>query len=80
MNTLTEREAEIVELIANEGWGQADVAKHLNLSPKTVKTHLFNARKGLGLAAVPSTTALVVWAWQWGDIEQLAGVNRVKLR
>ncbi|WP_265446114.1 LuxR C-terminal-related transcriptional regulator [Flexivirga meconopsidis] len=47
---LTSREAEIAELIAQEGLSNAELADRLHISQKTVKTHVGNVLRKLGVA------------------------------
>nr|WP_246242135.1 LuxR C-terminal-related transcriptional regulator [Flexivirga aerilata] len=47
---LTSREAEIAELIAREGLSNAELADRLHISQKTVKTHVGNVLRKLGVA------------------------------
>lgn len=47
---LTAREREIAELIAREGVSNADLAEQLHISEKTVKTHVGNVLRKLGVA------------------------------
>jgi DNA-binding NarL/FixJ family response regulator len=56
--TLTSREREIVQLLA-EGKSSKEVASHLNLSLKTVETHRSNIMRKLNLHSV---SELVLYA------------------
>lgn len=47
---LTAREREIAELIARDGVSNADLAEQLHISEKTVKTHVGNVLRKLGVA------------------------------
>ncbi|GAB3485814.1 response regulator transcription factor [Flexivirga lutea] len=47
---LTAREREIAELIARDGVSNADLARQLHISEKTVKTHVGNVLRKLGVA------------------------------
>lgn len=47
---LTAREREIAELIARDGVSNADLADQLHISEKTVKTHVGNVLRKLGVA------------------------------
>lgn len=47
---LTSREREIAVLIARDGVSNADLAKQLHISEKTVKTHVGNVLRKLGVA------------------------------
>lgn len=47
---LTSREREIAELIARDGVSNADLARQLHISEKTVKTHVGNVLRKLGVA------------------------------
>jgi DNA-binding CsgD family transcriptional regulator len=60
--TLTEREREIVALIA-DGMSNAEIARQLTLSPLTVKTHANHAMTKLGAR---DRAQLVVLAYQTG--------------
>jgi two-component system nitrate/nitrite response regulator NarL len=59
MNSLTNREREIVRLLASGGLSNKDVGRRLSLSEGTVKVHLHNIYQKLG---VKTRTALVVLA------------------
>jgi DNA-binding NarL/FixJ family response regulator len=56
---LTTREAEIVAHVTR-GAGNADVAERLHVAPGTVKRHLENVYRKLGLHSRGQLTALVV--------------------
>jgi DNA-binding NarL/FixJ family response regulator len=47
-NTLSVREKEVLNLIP-KGYSNKDIAKALFISEKTVKTHLYNIYKKLGV-------------------------------
>ncbi|WP_446664704.1 LuxR C-terminal-related transcriptional regulator [Flexivirga sp. B27] len=47
---LTTREREIAELIARDGVSNSDLARQLHISEKTVKTHVGNVLRKLGVA------------------------------
>jgi DNA-binding CsgD family transcriptional regulator len=59
MNSLTNREREIVLTLAAGGLSNKDVVRRLSLSEGTVKVHLHNIYQKLG---VKTRTALVVLA------------------
>jgi DNA-binding NarL/FixJ family response regulator len=62
LDALTEREREIVALVAT-GMSNAEIAEHLTLSPLTVKTHANHAMTKLGAR---DRAQLVVLAYQAG--------------
>ncbi|RSM45381.1 DNA-binding response regulator [Actinoplanes sp. ATCC 53533] len=62
LDVLTDREREIVTLVAT-GMSNAEIAKHLTLSPLTVKTHVNHAMTKLG---VRDRAQVVVLAYQAG--------------
>jgi len=55
--TLTRREREVLVCLA-EGTGRRDVARHLNLSANTVRTHLQNLMAKLGVHSALEAVAL----------------------
>jgi DNA-binding CsgD family transcriptional regulator len=59
MNALTNREREIIRVLASGGLSNKDVGRRLNLSEGTVKVHLHNIYQKLG---VKTRTALVALA------------------
>ena len=59
MDSLTNREREIVLLLASGGLSNKDVGRRLNISEGTVKVHLHNIYSKLG---VRNRTALAVLA------------------
>jgi two-component system nitrate/nitrite response regulator NarL len=59
MKSLTDREREIILTLAEGGLSNRDVARQLTLSEGTVKAHLHNIYKKLG---VNKRTALVAMA------------------
>jgi two-component system, NarL family, nitrate/nitrite response regulator NarL len=59
MNSLTSRERKIVLILASGGLSNKDVGRRLNLSEGTVKVHLHNIYRKLG---VKTRTALVALA------------------
>ena len=62
LDVLTDREREIVTLVAT-GMSNAEIAKHLTLSPLTVKTHVNHAMTKLGAR---DRVPIVVIAYQAG--------------
>ena len=62
LDVLTDREREIVTLVAT-GMSNAEIAKHLTLSPLTVKTHVNHAMTKLGAR---DRAQVVVLAYQAG--------------
>ena len=62
LDVLTDREREIVTLVAT-GMSNAEIAKHLTLSPLTVKTHVNHAMTKLGAR---DRAQIVVLAYQAG--------------
>jgi two-component system, NarL family, nitrate/nitrite response regulator NarL len=60
MKRLTDREREIVLVLASGGLSNKDVGRRLNLSEGTVKVHLHNIYSKLG---VKNRTALTVLAY-----------------
>jgi two-component system, NarL family, response regulator LiaR len=63
---LTVREMEVLRLIAG-GQNNAEIAEHLFLSPKTVKTHVSNILSKLQLA---DRTQAAVFAWKEGLVKE----------
>jgi len=59
---LTSREAEVLRLLAI-GYNNDAIAKHLHISPNTLRNHLSQIYNKLG---VESRADAVVWAWQKG--------------
>ncbi len=62
LHDLSEREKEVLRLIA-EGMSNADIASHLIISEKTVKSHVSNILSKLHLA---DRTQAAVYAWREG--------------
>lgn len=62
---LTERELDILRLIA-QGGSNKDIAERLNVTEKTVKTHVSNVLTKLDLK---SRTQAAVYAWQTGLVQ-----------
>jgi DNA-binding NarL/FixJ family response regulator len=60
---LSRREAQVLALVV-EGCGNAEIARHLSVSPGTVKRHLENIYEKLG---VHTRTAAAAAAWAGGD-------------
>jgi NarL family two-component system response regulator LiaR len=63
---LTKREMEVLQLIAN-GMSNAQIAEHLTLSEKTVKSHVTNILSKLYLS---DRTQAAVLAWQKGIVRR----------
>jgi two-component system, NarL family, response regulator LiaR len=63
---LTVREMEVLRLIA-DGQNNVEIAEHLFLSPKTVKTHVSNILSKLQLA---DRTQAAVFAWKEGLVKE----------
>lgn len=63
---LTEREREVL-LALSEGLSNAEIAKELTVTEKTVKTHVSNVLSKLG---VRSRTQAAVYAWQSGLVSR----------
>ncbi|MBI3922309.1 MAG: hypothetical protein HY318_12890 [Armatimonadetes bacterium] len=61
---LTERERNVLQTISERGTISA-TASSLNLSPRTVQTHLANVRHKTSLS---TTVEIVAWAWRQGLI------------
>ena len=59
LESLSEREFEVFEKLAL-GQGVNDIAKHLNLSPSTVGTHLYNIKQKLSISNQAEMTLLAV--------------------
>jgi DNA-binding CsgD family transcriptional regulator len=62
---LTDRECQILEILANTGAPNADIARHLQVSPSTVRTHLENVFRVIG---VHSRGEAASWAWRFGRL------------
>jgi DNA-binding CsgD family transcriptional regulator len=63
-NTLSERELQIVELVA-AGLTNQEIAEKLDISKRTVDNHISNI---LTKTATGNRVALVRWALQWGKV------------
>ena len=63
--TLSERETDVLRLLA-QGYSNKDLAQSLNLSEKTVKTHVSNI---LGKLGVPSRTQAALYAVRIGLVQ-----------
>ena len=66
VETLTEREVEVLRLVAL-GFDNQRIGEHLFISPHTVKNHL-DKIKNLKVG-VRTRTELAVWAWQHGIVK-----------
>lgn len=62
--TLSERELQIVELVAS-GLTNQEIAEKLDISKRTVDNHISNI---LTKTATGNRVALVRWALQWGKV------------
>lgn len=62
--TLSERELQIIELVA-DGLTNQDIAKYLEISKRTVDNHISNILTKTG---TENRVALVRWALQWGKV------------
>lgn len=61
LESLSDREIQVLELIGN-GFGSSEIARHLNLSVKTVESHREHIKSKLGLKRAPE---LVQYAYSW---------------
>lgn len=59
LEVLSEREFELFEKLAS-GQGVNEIASHLNLSPSTVGTHLYNMKQKLGVSNQAEITLMAV--------------------
>lgn len=66
-NPLSEREREVMRLVAIEGLDAEKVAERLYISPFTVKKHMSNAYEKAG---VSSEADFVRWATRWGIFDE----------
>jgi len=66
VRALSSRESEVLGLLADGLTGE-QIAKHLVLSPETVRTHVRNAMEKLG---APTRTAAVVKALELGEVQR----------
>ena len=66
VRALSSRESEVLGLLADGLTGE-QIAKHLVLSPGTVRTHVRNAMEKLG---APTRTAAVVKALELGEVQR----------
>jgi NarL family two-component system response regulator LiaR len=66
---LSDREMEVLKLIA-EGLGNAEIARRLYLSEKTVKSHVSNI---LGKLHLADRTQAAVYAWREGVVRRDSG-------
>jgi DNA-binding NarL/FixJ family response regulator len=64
---LSERELEVVRLVA-QGHTNADIATELFISAGTVKNHLANVQRKLGVA---NRVGIAAWAWSTGQLKPL---------
>ena len=62
--TLSERELQIIELVAT-GLTNQEIAEKLEISKRTVDNHISNI---LTKTATDNRVALVRWALQWGKV------------
>lgn len=62
--SLSERELQVVDLIAN-GLTNQEIAEKLEISKRTVDNHISNI---LTKTATDNRVALVRWALQWGKV------------
>jgi DNA-binding CsgD family transcriptional regulator len=67
---LTDRECQILEILANTGAGNAEIARHLQVSPSTIRTHVENVFRVIG---VHSRGEAAAWAWRFGRLVPLDG-------
>lgn len=63
-NVLSDRELQIVELVAS-GLTNQEIAARLDISKRTVDNHISNI---LTKTETENRTALVLWALQWGKV------------
>jgi len=63
-NVLSDRELQIVELVAS-GLTNQEIAVRLDISKRTVDNHISNI---LTKTETENRTALVLWALQWGKV------------
>lgn len=61
---LTTREAEVAGLVAH-GLTNPQIAERLTVEPGTVKTHVANVQRKLGVA---NRVGIAVWAWKQGSV------------
>ena len=66
LSVLTEREFEVFEFIA-QGLTTREMAKRLQLSPKTIETHRLHIREKLGLSSGPE---LIQFAVRWTSAQE----------
>lgn len=62
-NILTEKEKQILELIAINGLNQVEIGQKLYLSPNTVYTHLNSICYKLGFSGKSRVYQLIVFYW-----------------
>ncbi len=65
--TLTDRELDVLRLIAEEGLSNAEIAEDLVITEKTVKGHVSNILSKLHLA---NRTQAAIYAWQQGVVRR----------
>lgn len=58
---LTLREEEILEILADNGLSDKEIAEHFFIAPRTVWRHLSNIYGKLGVA---NRTEAVIWLWR----------------
>lgn len=56
---LTQREREILDMVAR-GWATKEIARALNVSPRTIETHRANIAEKLGTASVAEMVRIVI--------------------
>ena len=61
MKDLTPRQAQILELVANEGLSNHEIGKRLGLSPHTVRTHVHTVCRRLGVQSKLEASC-VLWS------------------
>ena len=76
MKTLTKRQQQVLELIANEGLTDHQIGTRLGISEGTVGVHLMNAIRRIGLG---SRTQAAAWAWHEGWLYFDDGVRMISL-
>lgn len=64
---LTKRERQIVHMLAIQGLDPAEAARQLDISLKTLKTHMSHVYCRLGIQADHKGKLIYVVRWVWGD-------------